>query len=220
MLVHSPISGILMCLPTAAEVIIVAHSHHDHAGHDHSHPGEHGPEFEITLSAGHLDDLARLIVTWSQIEFLITNIVGLLDKSDLSKTTMQLEAMTIGARIDHLRSLIPRIANDRARQDAIGICDELGALVPHRNHALHGLWGDFIDYEGKKAVAACFYGPSKERPIFATELSEMGRKAAGLSRRLGALLGTLAPAFTASSPRRFFFSDRPPPAGPLPDWHP
>jgi hypothetical protein len=205
----------------------VAHSHHDHAGHthdhsdhDHPHPGEHGPEFEITLSAGHLDDLARVIVTWSQIEFLITNIVALLAKSDVPKTTMQLEAMTIETRVDHLRSLIPRIANDRARQDAAGICDELGALVPRRNHALHGLWGDFIDYEGKKAVAACFYGPSNERPIFATGLSEMGREAASLSRRLGALLAALAPAFTASSPRRFFFSDRPPPAGPLPDWHP
>jgi hypothetical protein len=205
----------------------VAHSHHDHAGHahdhsghDHPHPGEHGPEFEITLSAEHLDDLARLIVTWSQIEFLITNIVALLAKSDVPKTAMQLEAMTIGARIDHLRSLIARISDERTRQNATGICDELGALLPRRNHALHGLWGDFIDYDGKKAVAACFYGPANKRPIFATELSEMGREAAGLSRRLGALLGALAPAFTASSPRRFFFSDRPPPAGPLPDWHP
>ncbi len=196
----------------------MAHSHHDHPDHEHS--GEHDPEFAITLSAGHLGDLARLIVTWSQIEFLITNIVAVMAKSDIAKTTMQLEAMPIGRRIDHLRSLMPRIANERARQNAAGICDDLGALVPGRNHALHGLWGDFIDYEGKRAVAACFYGPCKDRPIFAAELSEMGHKAAGLSRRLGALLGVLAPTFTAAAPRRFFFSDRPPPAGPLPDWHP
>lgn len=205
----------------------MAHSHHDHAGrahdhsgHDHPHPGEPGPEFEITLSAEHLDDLARLIVTWSQIEFLITSIVASLAKSEVPKTAIQLEAMTIGARIDHLRGLIARITDERTRQDATGICGELGALLPRRNHALHGLWGDFIDYEGKKAVAACFYGPANKRPIFATELSEMGREAAGLSRRLGALLGALAPAFTAGSPRRFFFSDRLPPDGPLPDWHP
>jgi hypothetical protein len=205
----------------------VAHSHHDHAGHDHNHSDhdqthldEHHPEFEITLSAGHLEDLARLVVTWSQIEFLIINIVASLEKSDMPKTVLQLEAMTVGGRIDHLSSLAPRIADERVRQDAADICAELAALAPRRNHALHGLWGDFIDYPGKKAVAACFYGHSKTGPIFATELLKMGRDAAGLSRRLGALLTALEPTFTSISPRRFFFSDRPPPAGPLPDWHP
>ena len=106
------------------------------------------------------------------------------------------------------------------KQDIARTCDDIAALVHRRNHVLHGLWGDFIDYEGKTAIAACFYGPSQHRPIFASELSVMGREAAGLSRRLGDLLSVLSSTFKGRSPRRFFFSDRPPPAGPLPGWHP
>ena len=205
----------------------MAHSHHDHDGHDHGHSGhdhahhdERQPEFAITLSAGHLQDLARLSVTWGQIEFLITNIVAALEKGDAHKTTVRLAAMTLDARVAHLSGLVPGVADDEARQRAADACAELAALVPGCNHALHGLWGDFIDYPGEKAVAACFYGLSTTGPVFAADLSRMAREAASLSCRLGALLSALSPAFAPMSPRRFFFSDRPPPQGPLPDWHP
>jgi hypothetical protein len=127
--------------------------------------------------------------------------------------------MTIDARIDHLRTLISTIQNEHARNDASGICDRLRDLVAGRNHLMYGVWGLFIDRKTNKPLPACFNLRSRERPIFATEVADMTRSTAEVSRGLGALLATLTPAFAAGvPPRRFFFSDGPPTSASPPDW--
>lgn len=198
------------------------HSHgHDHAHHHHHHSHAKGddPEFEITLTAEQLRDLAHFTATWSQIEFLIASIIALAAKSNLGAIGPELDSLGIEARVNHLRSLVPQLPNDAAKTQTSAVCDRLGEFIPRRNHVMHGVWGLFVDRKEHKAVPACFYGRSRERPIFASELSGITRDAADTSRRLGIVLGLLSPAFTAGSPpRRFFFSDGPPPAGSPPDW--
>ena len=199
------------------------HEHADHAcGHTHDdHAGAHEPEFEVTLTAENLRDLARFIAAWSQVEFLIANVAAYVEKSDLRTACMEMESLPVDARIAHLRGLAARMPNEGAAEDAAGICDRLAALAPARSHVTHGVWGLFVDRTAMTSVPACFNGRSKEHPIFATELPAMAREAADVSRRLGALLGHLASAFgPGPRPRRFFFSDGPPPAGPLPEWSP
>ncbi len=198
-----------------------AHHDHDHHGHDHhAHDAAPEPEFAITLSPAHRDELARVAITWAQIEFLVANLVGALEKADMRKTSEQLEAMPIAARVDHLRGLLPRVTDEALRHEAGDVCRDVAALVPRRNQVLQGLWGDFIDYEGQCARPAAFHGPSGGKPFFATELRDLADGSAGLTKRLAAVLGVIAPNFGSISPRRFFFSDRAPPPGALPDWHP
>ncbi len=204
----------------------MAHSDHDASEHVHKHSNPHDsrrtdcdPEFEITLTSEQLSELARFAATWSQIEFLILNVIAVVAKGDSDKSGAHLDGMGIDARISHLRNLIPHLPNEQAKNQATSLCDRLNEIIPCRNHVMHGIWGLFVDRKEMKALPACFYGRSRERPIFASELSTITRAAADVSRRLGALLGLLTPAFVAGSPpRRFFFSDGPPPAGPPPDW--
>lgn len=193
--------------------------HHDHAHHHDDHAPNHEPEFEVTLTAENLRDLARFNAAWSQIEFLLANVAAFVEKGDLHAASLQMEGMSISARIDHLRGMAARMPNDRARQDVATICDLAAALVPGRNHVMHGVWGLFVDRTAMTSVPACFNGRDKKHPVFATALPAMTCEAADVSRRLGALLGHLTPSFgPGHRPRRFFFSDGPPPAGPLPEW--
>jgi hypothetical protein len=212
---------------TSGKYIVLGASDHGPAGHSHDHAHHHhshhssgdDPEFEITLTAAQLSDLARFAATWSQIEFLMTSITALVAKRDPAAIASELESLGIDARADRLRSLVPQLPDDAARTKASDVCDRLGEIIPRRNHVMHGVWGLFIDRKENKALPACFYGRSRQRPVFASELPDITREAADTSRRLGALLGLLTPAFRAGSPpRRFFFSDGPPPAGSPPEW--
>lgn len=172
------------------------------------------------MTAAQLNNLARYVATWSQIDFLLTHAVAMLSKSKPDITGVELEGMAAGARVERLRDLVSQVPNDQARSDATALCDTLGKLVARRNHVMHGVWGLFVDRKDNKALPACFYGPNKDNPIFATELPAMTGEVAKAARGLGKLLGALTPAFSAGvPPRRFFFSDGPP-AGPPPEWHP
>lgn len=195
------------------------HSGHDHDGHDHAHEAA-SPEFRITLSPAQLQTLGRLTLTWSQIDFLIVNIASALEKVDPGKIAATLYALPMAERIAHLQGLIAKLPTPIARDEASRVCEAMAAAVPHRDHALLGLWGDFIDYDAGAAVPGAFHGLAGRHPLRAAELDRMANDAATLSRRLASVLGMLVHTFASGSPRRFFFSDRAPPAGKLPDWHP
>jgi hypothetical protein len=164
-----------------------------------------------------LQDLGRLAATWSQIEFIIANLISRVTRTELGSACMFLAGMSAKARIDCLRGLIGRMPSAQCQEQTRAACDRLSDLTERRDHLALGTWGLFVDRKTMTPHPACFYPPSKDQPIFATELRKLCDEAAAESRRLGGVLALVVPELVSGPPpRRFFFSDGPP----APGWNP
>lgn len=177
------------------------------------------PEFEITLSNDQLRELGRFTATWSQIDFLLTQIVTTVCNTDpMIMLNVFLDNSTTGALLNTLRKLNPYLPNAQAKTLAQEITNKLGSLLDRRNHLIHGIWGLYWDFEKNKLKPACHYQRNAGKQIYAKEIASLADSAAKESLRVAGLLRIILPLF-ALGPRPFVFvGGDVPPGMSMPDW--
>jgi len=176
------------------------------------------PAFQVVLSAEQLEDLGRFTAVFSQIDFMMFQIIGLAGKIASPDLMALIEGTTAGQRLAMLRRLAERMPDPDLRKKAKDVCDGLAAINGKRNHILHGVWGLHWDTKKDKLTPACAYEKNRDNPIYAKQLPELCERAANVSIKVMELLSILGSPFNGSPPHRFIFSSGPPPNRHPPEW--
>lgn len=167
------------------------------------------PEFRISLSEAELADLGKFYAVWSQIDFLLCVLVSRILKVESGIGGAFMDTMTTGARLDLLRRHLDDIKDKSAAEGVKKCCNSLASLVDQRNHATHGVWGTYVDPETKSERAAAFFGKKGFKPLYASELAELTRRATQKTREFGALIAIIDPKYDARPDKAFWFSPEP-----------
>lgn len=167
------------------------------------------PEFRISLSEAELIDLGKFYAVWSQIDFLLCVLVSRILKIESGVGCAFMDTMTTGARLDLLRRHLDDINDKPATERVRKCCNSLASLVDQRNHATHGVWGTYVDPETKYEHAAAFFGRKEFKPLYASELAELTRRATHKTRELGALIAIIDPKYNTRPNKAFWFSPEP-----------
>ena len=147
------------------------------------------PAFEIVLSEEQLEDLGRFTAIFSQIDFMMFQVIAHAARLQAKDLMALIEGTTTGQRLAMLRRLAKHMPDPDLRKKAEDVCSGLAGLNDHRNHILHGVWGLEWDTERDVLRPACAYERNRDNNILATKLPELCDRAATLSRKVGELLG-------------------------------
>jgi hypothetical protein len=178
------------------------------------------PEWIIPLSNSELVELGTFTAIWSQIDWILKEIIGHLGRIEPFALVLLSENMTTGPRVN----LITRLCQDESdeiMQALKKLCDDNGGLIDSRNHVVHGLWGVHWEHEvDGPPTPACLYQKGKRDPIAAEKLVELSNRAAKFCRSLGRLLEQLTKTVNTRPRPHIFLYGKSPPQKPPPRWPP
>jgi hypothetical protein len=141
------------------------------------------PAFAIPLSGEELKELGTFVAIWSQIDFLVGNLLGAL--TGTSQALFFLENATTGPRINLLKKAASKSPKTQIKTRIIQLCNDNGGLLEQRNHIMHGLWAIEWNLKSNVVSAGCTYQKGWEKPIAASKLSILSDRAAKLAHDLG-----------------------------------
>ena len=189
---------------------------------DHAEENTPEPtEYEIPLTDAMLVELGRFTATFSQVDFLLNEAIGLITKTPWWAMALMLESATTGPKLNMLRKCLSDIADKESKRLAKDACDRMQRLIEKRNHVVHGMWARRVNppEPGKNpndrtSRPVCMFWRYKDSPVEASDLRKLTNRAAKVSRLLGDLNNRLSPLPTMkadkwTAPRRLILTDKP-----------
>lgn len=168
------------------------------------------PVYHNPLSVEELQQLGRLSVAWSEMDYRLLEAIAKLLGISLAHCEVVFARSPTGPRRAAFKHFASTLADAEARRLAKEFCRRSEGIIASRNHLTHGLWGLFAPKGGAPYKAACYHPQNKTGLIFAAELGSLTDKAIEVSNLLYRFINLPYPQFLELRDRHLYMGYGPP----------